>query len=492
VLRLCRLVSTLLLPAALAAVAATPAAAEVTVSAKPSLYPRFQRTVTDYVSRCVPGKPLALTIDATGGEKVAIGSGKAKDGRFTASLNRRPGGGVTLRVSSSSRPGTFHIRCVPTDFPRFGAKRSGTPQAQWYVVTPNGALHRGYLAVFDSRGVPVWWRYAGSYGPWDAKVMPGGTIAWTHYVGDPFGKVGAYGYEEHRLDGSLVRRIRTVGTPTDTHELRRMPNGHNLVISYRLRSTTVDLSAYGGPQDARVYDGVVQELDGAGNVVWDWDSSEHFDLSASQRWLPRLVHDQNNRPAAERYYDLVHLNSVVPDSTGFVVSARHLDAVFHIDRTTKDVDWKLGGTDLPGKSLAVIGDPYGEEPFGGQHDANLWTDGSLTVYDNETLRDRAPRVVRYDIKPPPLGTATYREGHTDARIKGSVFAGSARKLPGGNWVTYWGGSTLVTEQTDTGQPVLSLTFRDDRWGYRAAPVEAGEVAAKSLRSGMDKMSKASR
>ena len=488
-LRLRRLVPLPIALAASPALAAAPAAAAVTVSANPALRPAsFQRSLTDYVSRCVPGKPLVLTINATGGEKVAIGSGKPKSGKFTASLNRKAGGGVTLRISSPTKPGTYHIRCLPTDFPRWGAKRPGTPQAQWYVVTPNGTLQKGYLAIFDSHAVPVWWRRAAAYGPWDAKLMPDRTIAWTHYEGNPFGFPGAYGYELHRFDGSFVKRVQAFGTPTDTHELTQRPNGNYLVISYEPR-TGVDLTAYGGPANAKVYDGAIQELDPSGKVVWEWHSQDHVALSETGRWWPKLVSDQNNRPAAERFYDLVHLNSIEPDGDGFIVSARHLDAVFRINRATKQIDWKLGGVNRPGESLLLAGgDPYGDQPFGGQHDAHLYKDGTLTVYDNETLKDRAPRAVRYSVDP-LKHTATFVEAHGDSRATVSNFAGSARKLPGGNWVVYWGGSTLVSEQTDKGKPVFSISFRDNRWGYRAVPIVPGQVSAKTLRSGMDTMSK---
>lgn len=487
VLRLQRLPPALLALAALAAFAPA-AAASVKLSARPALYPAFQRGISDYVSRCKPGKPLVLSGSATGGEKVAIGSRPAHSGEFSESLSRTSGGGVTVRVMSQSRPGTFHIRCLPTDFPKWDASRPGKPQAQWYFVTPNGTRHRGYLAVFDSHAVPVWWRYAGSYGPWDAKPMPGGTIAWTHYLGDPFGQPGAYGYEEHRLDGTFVRRIHAVGVPTDTHELQRMPNGDYLVVSYVPRGTPVDLTAYGGPADARVVDGVIQELTPSGTVVWEWHSNDHFDVSATQRWLPRLVHDQSNRPASERYYDLVHLNSVEPDGDGFIVSARHLDAVFRIKKSDKSIDWKLGGTNLPDHSLAVENDPYGDLPLAGQHDARLWTDGTVTVFDNETLTTRRPRAVRYAIDA-ANHKATLLEARVDSRVTASVFGGSARKLPRGDWVVYWGGSTLVSEQTASGKPVLSIAFRDDRWGYRAAALPPGQLSAKALRSGMDNMSK---
>ena len=481
--RPCRIAPPLVALAAWAALTAVPAAAAVTITAQPSLYPKFARTVTDYVSRCTAGKQLAFTVHATGGEKVAVGSHPARGGDFQQGVSRSTGQAVTLRISSSSRPGTYPVRCLPQDFPKWDATRSGTPQAAAYVVTPIGHQSKGYVAIFDNRAVPIWWRYSGSYGPWDAKPLAGGTIAWTHYLGGPFGAPGAAGYEEHQLGGKLVRRYLTIGAPTDTHELRQLPNGDVLLISYVPR-TGVDLRAYGGPASAKVYDGLIQQVDRSGKVVWSWSSKDHIALPETGRWYAPITHDQNRKSdPSKRYWDLVHLNSVEPDGDGFIVSARHLDAVFRIDKTTGQVVWKLGGT-TTATSLTVKDDPLGGPH--GQHDARRYGDGTVTVFDNETLRNSPPRDLRYRIDI-ATRTATLVESHQDSRVPESVFGGSARKLPGGDWVTYWGGSTLVTETTATGKPRLAIDFHSDRWGYRAVPLLPGQIGVSSIRRGMDRM-----
>ena len=60
---------------------AAPAAGQVRVSAKPSLYPSFQPGVTSYVSRCQSGSPLRLAVRASGGDRVAV---RLSKGRFSA------------------------------------------------------------------------------------------------------------------------------------------------------------------------------------------------------------------------------------------------------------------------------------------------------------------------------------------------------------------------------------------------------------------------
>jgi hypothetical protein len=450
----------------------------VRLSASPKLYPGFDPALTDYVVRCDPERPVVLSIRADG-EKVAVGDRAARAGEFEVRLRRRTGEGFTVRRAGA----THHVRCLPRDFPVWAAERHAEPEAQWYVVTPvRREEPRGYVAVFDSNGVPVWWRGRSRYRPWDAKLLPNGNLAWTRYLGDPFGAQKQVAYEERRLDGRLVRLIRTVGTPTDTHDLTRLANGNSYVLSYRRRDVPVDLTEYGGGPRARVLDAEIQEITPKGRVAWSWNSKDHIPLSdTGDRWWPRI---------RTRYgWDPVHANSVEPDGDGVILSARHADAIYRIDKKTGAIDWKLGGS-RRAVSLTVPGHVGDELLFAGQHDARLYGDGTLTLFDNGSRTTRPPRAVRYRIDPvtrtaTPLETVVYPA----ATYSGAV--GSARKLPGGNWAVYWGGTRFYTEQTPDGAAALTLTF-PARGGYRHVPVLPGRVSARELRRGMNRMAAAKR
>jgi Arylsulfotransferase (ASST) len=291
-----------------------------------------------------------------------------------------------------------------------------------------------------------------------------------------------------RLDGRLVRLVRAVHNPTDTHDLQQLPNGNFLVIAYR-RRCCVDLSSRGGPSRATVFDCEIQELTPGGKLVWKWSSRDRIPLSwttgdQSSGWW--ATNGSRNDQGVRDTWDLVHINSVEPDGDGLVVSARHTDSVFRIDRATKRIDWKLGGTQVLGKSLTVPGWPPTQSLFGGQHDARIWKDGSLTVHDNGSWRYRPPVMYRFDIDM-ITRTATIREHITNPEVDSSTAIGSTRKLEGGNWVTSWGASPIVTEQDETGAVVRRFVFAGNRWSYRAVPIEPGRLTAAALRHGMDKM-----
>jgi hypothetical protein len=320
--------------------------------------------------------------------------------------------------------------------------------------------------------------------PFNATLLRDGHVVWFRYFKSKFGVRWDTSYEEHRLGGSTVRRLAAVGVPTDFHEIQQLPNGHFLLDAYRPRHG-VDLRPYGGPASATVYDAEIQEITPSGHRVWRWSSRGHIGLAETQQWWPTLNEIQNRKPAADRAYDVVHLNSIAKDGDGLVISARHTDAVYRIDRATGRVDWKLGGTHTP-QSLSIAGDPqYGSTTFGGQHDARVLPDGTLTVHDNGNNRSRPPRVVRYGIDA-GARTATLLEQLTDPDVPKSQWGGSTRKLPGGNWVTSWGGKPFVTEMTPSGDQVFRLVLTHSS-SYRTFPVPFGTLGAARLRAAMDAM-----
>jgi hypothetical protein len=472
--------------AVLAAACAATARADVRITTDPGLRPRFDTQVPDYVSRCVPGKPLRFTVSATHGDSVAVGNGPKQPGDRTVDADVQSDESVAVRVTASGHNTTHHVRCLPQDFPDWKVHRHRKPESQWYVLTPVGRHPFGYVAVFDARGVPVWWMHSSWYAPFDGKLLPNGSLAWSRIpVLSPFGVSDQGGLEEHTLDGRTLRVLATEGSPTDFHDVERTPDGNYLLDTYRRRPKPVDLTAYGGRSDTTVYDGEIQEMTPDGRVVWKWNSKNRIHLSENTWWTHRKD---------DPVLDVVHINSMEPDGNGIVVSARFIDAVFRIDRKTKTITWKLGGTKEP-ESLTVKHDPLAANPLGGQHDARLYSDHTLTVFDNGSSnyqrRKHTPRAVRYRIDT-KTHTATLLEAHSESAVSHSSWGGSARKLPGGNWVVFWGGTGLMTERTASGDRVLELEFLGDKYSYRAFPIPSGRLTAQQLRRGMDAIVKAGR
>jgi hypothetical protein len=60
--------------------------------------------------------------------------------------------------------------------------------------------------------------------------------------------------------------------------------------------------------------------------------------------------------------------------------------------------------------------------------------------------------------------------------------GSARRLPGGHWVTGWGFNNNFAEYTSDGTRVFRLI---GTFVYRAIPILPGEFTREEFRNGMD-------
>jgi hypothetical protein len=446
--------------------------------------PAFDPSIPDYHVRCA--EPVQLQVAAPDGVTVSVDGRAARGGEFTEAVALGPSESFSFDVAGGPAAGRYHARCLPPDFPVFDAQRTGATQAAMYIATPSlGTARTHYVVVFAADGVPLWWhRTAG--GPFDAKLLPDGTLAWAEAVGEIYGTAADQHYDELTLEASVIREMRTVGSPTDFHDLQVLENGNRLMLTYRERDGA-DLSPTCGPDlpdDAEVVDGEVQELTPAGDLVWSWNTKDHLALAESARWCGTT--GAAPRPEAGRTgYDIVHVNSVDEAADGdVIVSMRHTDAVYRIDRATGDVEWKLGGTTTP-ESLGVVGDAYGDATFGGQHDARELPDGTIVVHDNRTLRSGPPRAVRFAIDT-AARTATLVEELGDPEALSSFCCGSTRKLPGGNWVSSWGGVPLITEHTPSGRRVFRLVF-DQAFSYRADPVLPGALSREELRAAMTAM-----
>ena len=273
-----------------------------------------------------------------------------------------------------------------------------------------------------------------------------------------------------------MRSIDNVGATNDNHELKLLPNGNYLVGAIR----NLPGFAVCGLPSVTVSDRGIQEIAPDGTLVWEWFPSDHIPTSeVPTAWCSSVL----SSGATSGVYDPWHWNSAEPDGDSYVLSFQRLDAIYKVSRSTGAVEWKIGGTARP-ESLALINDPGGG-PWGG-HDPRVLADGTITSHDNGFHpggAGRTPRAMRYQIDE-LAGTATLVEQINDPGTLTAGCCGSARKLPGGNWVMSWGQNSLVTELTPAGSRVFSLSFSNAS-PYRAIPLPPGVLSRTLLRAGMD-------
>ena len=243
--------------------------------------------------------------------------------------------------------------------------------------------------------------------------------------------------EEYDWEGRLTWQYRLVGAMPH-HDVIRLANGNTLVLSLgRGRGTDTLL-----------------EVDRGGRLVWRWEASQHLAAAIARGGSGR--------------HDATHVNSIqeLPNNRWFaagdarlrpgnlLLSARNLNALFIIDRTTGEAVWSFDrGLDM-------------------QHEAamsglDLPTAGAILLFNNRAgsfTADRQSELLRVD---PPTGAVDW-----SFRTPGffSPTGGTAQALPNGN--------TLVT--STRGWRVFEITPGGElvwQWTPPFEPVRAVRVGA---------------
>jgi hypothetical protein len=287
-----------------------------------------------------------------------------------------------------------------------------------------------------------------------------------------------------------LRNVKTTLGPTDHHDLVLLPNGNFLAITYVQRSLGAAVNCRDGnfpfpPETTSlVVDGVIEEINPAGATVWSWNSNDHFDPSESP--IPLCFPGAG---ATGPILDPVHINSIdVMPNGDIIASARHLDAVFRIDKTTKQVVWKLGGTLANHDGAQILA--FNNDPDGGivrQHDARVMANGHISVFDNHTAFPFFPvtgaaRAKEFAIDT-TSGTATLVR--SQARFDGSYSGamGSTQWLDDGGVLVGWGAlPQAFTEYAGDGTKQFEVSFPPGHFTYRAVKEPPASLLVDALRA----------
>ncbi|HEV2094280.1 MAG TPA: arylsulfotransferase family protein [Rubrobacter sp.] len=381
---------------------------------------------------------------------VAGCGGSTDPGRATSASLRRPQEAWVFRSRPDLRPPAVRVL----------ENRRGTAPGYIFLAPKKdpdetGPGQDGPMIV-DNDGRPVWFRPAPPGEPdtmdFKAQSYKGRpVITWWEGVHDGFGDGEYVVFDESYREVARVRAGN--GLNGDHHEFLISARGTALVTIYA--ETPMDLSAYGGPKDGLVMDGVVQEIDiETGEVLFEWHSLEHVDVGES-------YYDPVNVPTNR--FDYFHINSVDVDTDGnLLVSARRTSAVYKIDRQSGEVIWRLGGK----RSDFEMGEGT---DFAYQHDARRRPDGTITLFDNygpKGEEDRS-RAVVLEVDEEAMKAALVREYFAPAGMPIADTQGNVQILPDGNVFVGWGSEPYFSEFSHEGEILFHAAFAP--WGesYRA-------------------------
>lgn len=338
---------------------------------------------------------------------------------------------------------------------------TGTQQDGLVLIAPRVPGGQNGPMVIDDAGEVVWYQPSGAPFVSDLKVVPYmGQDVLTWYEGAFTVQPGVSAGEYVMVDRSYnpVARVRAGnGYEADLHDLEITDEGTALVLVYA--PVAADLRAYGGTEEGVVLDQVIQEIDvPTGRVLFEWHSLDHLPLTESDASPPTT-------PGG--VWDYLHGNSLDVDLDGdILMSARSASAVYKIDRTTGDLEWRLGhkGDFTP---VGFSADDW----FAAQHDARRRPDGTLSLLDNggggpgRQARNYTRGLV-LALDETTMTATIVREVRRSPDLFSSSQA-NFQQLAGGHDLIGWGSQPVVTEFDGTGTAVWEARYPSGVQSYRA-------------------------
>lgn len=292
-------------------------------------------------------------------------------------------------------------------------------------------------------------------------------IPYLTYYGGPKNEIGVGNGSAHALDMEYREvyhvAAQNLTVKADIHEFALTGEGTALVTAYELVSW--DLSPYVGSPRAKfgmIKDSIFQEIDlDTDEVLFQWRASEHIDMHGSYEQIRRT----------DLGWDFFHINSVQKSKAGdYLISARHMHAVYMISGETGDVMWTLGGKsnefeELPYPEGEGFGDPLLTMAW--QHHAQFYPgsdEKEITLFDNHVLdvngfgcTSSCSRGVHFRLD---YGGKTVQLLHEYRHPAGlqSQSQGSMQVLDNGNVLVGWGRNPAFTEHLPDGTVVLDVQF----------------------------------
>jgi hypothetical protein len=365
---------------------------------------------------------------------------------LTACCEDTPG---QLALPHEGAPQQSRYFTLPDDFPTITVTVPASNTAPGYVFVtsftgPGLPTPAPYVMILDNQGEPVYYhRQPPNQAGTDFKKQPDGTL--TYYDRS----VGA----ARALDDTYatVKLYRARNHWTNHHDFQLLPNGNQLYLIYDPQTVDMSQIAPGGYPTATVYGLIVQELDASRNVVFQWRSWDHFEIT------------DTNVSLTDPVIDYVHGNAVGKDLDGnIVISSRHLDEVTKINRQTGDVIWRWGGKR---NQFTFVDDP---RRFSYLHDVRVLPNGHFTLYDNgNTLVPEYSRALEY-VLDQAAKTATLVWEYRNTPDTFGAGMGNAQRLRNGNTMIGWGTTMpTLTEVTPDGRKAFELTMDLQHQSYRA-------------------------
>lgn len=332
----------------------------------------------------------------------------------------------------------FRSGSLPDSIVPIVATTTGDVQPGLTLLSPRRSGNPPHPAIIIDQTGRVVWYHEVSAGLGDFQLQPNGHLTASVMV-SANAPYSAGTYLEWDALGDMVGQWRANGYDlTDTHELRLIGDSEALLYGYTTR--TFDLSRFGGPSAATVIGDVLQRLDRAGAVSFEWNTFDHFQLDDADDFIW-----QSPGTAG---YDFTHSNAIETLPNGdYLLSTRHLSEITRIDGKTGEIRWRMGKG--KGNQFTFINDPKGG--FWNMHAVRRLPDGHVLFIDNGNGHmPPSTRAVEYEIDEDAM-SATLVWSFEPGIV--SCCMGFAQRLANGNTLVNLGQDYRVFEVAPNGDVV---------------------------------------
>lgn len=299
-----------------------------------------------------------------------------------------------------------------------------------------------YLITYDINGNPYWYTNIEFGG--DFKLQSNGYR--TYFDGAELKH-----YEINDGGAKIDSFYCGNGYVTDIHELRVLSNGYALVMAYDTEVVNMSQVIQGGDTAANVVGTIYQEIDADKNVVFQWRSWDHFNIT-----------DALHENLLAHNIDAVHGNAIELDNDGnLIVSSRHLDEITKINIISGEIMWRFGGLH---NQFTYLNDSI---TFHYQHAVRRLPNGNITIYDNGNFHTpHYSRAAEYHLDEVNK-TAELVWQYVPNPIIFGTWGGYVQRLENGNTLISWGGAnTTITEVTPGHNVVFQGAFLQGVYTYR--------------------------
>lgn len=343
---------------------------------------------------------------------------------------------------------------LPNRFPEISVKLMNNPSPGNIFIAPFSSWGmfpdiENYTAIIDNYGHPIYFKRIYHNSINDFKLQANGQLTYG----------GGKGIRHYIMNEKmqLIDSIRPLGFWVDYHEVIIAGNGHRFLLGIDTRLIDMSEIVPGGQTDCTVMGHVIQEFDSANNLIFEWNTWDHYDLLDCEPYVDLTA----------SVVDLAHVNTIEIDTdTTLIVLARNMNEITRISRLTGEIIWRIGGIN---NEFTFINDTI---QWAWPHDIRKIGDGLFSIFDNGRFNTPDPHYssgVIYEIDEFAKTITQVKRFRNEPDVYGGIM-GNFQLLDNGNFFTGWGSgsypdSIAITEFDSNGSIIHMINF--NAINYRA-------------------------